>query len=91
MGCTRLPKGQLHWDGQFWSLEQAGQTQLQSVGVIFDANSVLLLRLEGLLERKVRWLWIDKAAAQPNWLDLRRALYAAAPKEVKHDRENSDS
>lgn len=70
--------GQLAWDGQDWHWAstgyQSGMTS-DTVSVVFDFQSLLLLRVENPVHA-TRWLWVEKGTLPGRWLDLRRAVYS---------------
>ena len=66
--------GELHWDGQYWSLDAAHPVDTVQATVHLDFQSLLLVRLS--VRRSVRWLWLDRCANPLRWRDLRRALFA---------------
>lgn len=72
--------GQISWDGQWrwFSPAYPAGTTLVWPQVVMDMQQLMLVRLcnaDG-----ARWtLWLDAAAQPRDWLDLRRALFAAPP------------
>lgn len=70
------PHGNLHWDGQYWSLDGADPVQTAQATVHLDFQSLLLLRLK--VDRSVNWLWLDHDASPMQWRAVRRALFAGA-------------
>jgi len=71
----RAPQGWLHWQGDHWLWapheEPAQATEVQ---VVLDWQSGLLLRLSS-----GAWLWLERAQAPLQWLDLRRAVWGHSP------------
>ena len=77
-GWINSPIGQIAWDGQVWRWESQGyQTGVaeQSLFVIADFQSLLLLRLENQAHASL-WLWAEQKALPARWRDLRRAVYS---------------
>ena len=72
----RLPHGNLHWDGQHWSLDGADPVRTAQATVHLDFQSLLLLRLK--VDRSVSWLWLDHDASPMQWRAVRRALFSGA-------------
>jgi toxin CptA len=75
---TRIPVGQLAWDGEAWRWESASyQTGIAvyELSVIADFQRRLLLRLENQAHARL-WLWVERSAMPDRWLDLRRAVYS---------------
>lgn len=75
---TRVPVGQLAWDGEVWRWESASyQTGIAvyELSVIADFQRRLLLRLENQAQARL-WLWVERSAMPERWLDLRRAVYS---------------
>lgn len=78
--ASRLGEGtQLQWDGMHWSC--TGGVQLGGAGVTvhLDLQSLVLVRLHEN-GRFAAWLWLERSSCPALWLDLRRALHAAAPR-----------
>ncbi|HSV58345.1 MAG TPA: hypothetical protein VLJ19_05545 [Variovorax sp.] len=76
---VRLGEGtQLQWDGQQWSCAGSWQLTGASASVHLDLQSLLLVRLHAP-GQAAAWLWLERGAFPARWLDLRRALHAAAP------------
>lgn len=77
--ASRLGEGaRLRWDGSHWSCDGAVRLGDAGVTVHLDLQSLVLVRLRepgGL----AMWLWLERSSDPARWLDLRRALYAAAP------------
>jgi len=69
----------LQWDGLHWSCDGACRLGGASAGVHLDLQSFMLVRLRDA-GGAVAWFWLARAMCPQRWLDLRRALYAAAPK-----------
>lgn len=86
-GWQRSPLGQLCWDGQGWTWEsqvyRSGAT-LDAPKVALDLQGAMLLRLDNPAGASW-WLWAERAAAAPLWLDLRRAVYARPRHELPTD------
>lgn len=74
-GITCAARGDLHWDGQHWSLDGASPVLTAQATVHLDFQSFLLLRLK--VDRSVSWLWLDRQASPERWHDVRRALFAS--------------
>ena len=76
VGLARLrpPHGNLHWDGQYWSLDGADPVRTAQATVHLDFQSLLLLRLK--VGRSVSWLWLDHDASPLQWRAVRRSLFA---------------
>ena len=75
---TRLPAGQLAWDGDVWRWESAGyQAGIaeHEVSVVADFQRIVLLRLENQAHASM-WLWLEQSVLPERWLDLRRAVYS---------------
>jgi len=68
-------QGNLHWDGQYWSLDGNRPVRTARASVHLDFQSLLLLRLQ--VDQSVSWLWLDRQASPAHWIDVRRALFAA--------------
>jgi len=74
--------GQLHWNGQDWSLEstdgRACSLSISQARVVvgLDLQSLLVLRLAA--PRRGRWVLVDRSAARQRWHALRCAVTAAA-------------
>lgn len=86
-GWQRSPVGQLSWDGQHWAWESAGYLgggSLAAPQVMLDLQSAVLLRLDNRAGASW-WLWAERAALPPRWLDLRRAIYARSRPELQTD------
>jgi hypothetical protein len=73
----RSPLGNLTWDGQIWTWTSQGETWPVDVAVLFDGQSVLLLRLQAL--QTVFWLWPQQRMVKARWLAFRRAAFALQP------------
>ena len=77
--ASRLGEGaRLHWDGAHWSCD--GTVRLGDAGVTVDLDlqSLVLIRLREP-GGPATWFWIECMNDPGRSLDLRRALYAAAP------------
>ena len=75
---TRIPAGQLAWNGDIWRWESAGyQAGIaeHEVSVVADFQRILLLRLENQAHASM-WLWLEQSVLPERWLDLRRAVYS---------------
>lgn len=75
---TRLPAGQLAWDGDVWRWESAGYKAgiaEHEVSVVADFQRIVLLRLENQAHASM-WLWLEQSVLPERWLDLRRAVYS---------------
>ena len=67
----RAPHGRLHWQGDAWLWQpHEGHAETTQVQVVLDWQSGLLLRLSA-----GEWLWLERAQAPLQWLDLRRAVW----------------
>ncbi len=66
--------GELHWDGQHWSLAGARTLNAAEATVHLDFQSLLLVRLRQ--GAGAVWLWLDRRACPSRWLDVRRAVHA---------------
>ncbi|KQP35823.1 hypothetical protein ASF44_21205 [Pseudorhodoferax sp. Leaf274] len=70
--------GQLRWDGQawWWLPDDAAQADEYAVSIVLhlDLQSAVLVRMVGAPGR-VRWRWLECAAAPARWSDVRRALH----------------
>ena len=65
------PHGCLHWQGDAWLWQpREGPSSATRVQVMLDWQSGLLLRLSA-----GEWLWLERAQAPLQWLDLRRAVW----------------
>lgn len=71
---SREPHGNLHWDGQYWSLDGTRPVNAAQATVHLDFQSLVLLRLK--VDRSVSWLWLDRRAGPAHWRAVRRALFA---------------
>lgn len=74
-GIKRAQIGNLHWDGQHWSLDGIHPVLTAQATVHLDFQSWLLLRLK--VDRSVNWLWLDREARPERWNDVRRARFAS--------------
>ncbi len=86
-GWQRSPVGQLIWDGQHWAWESQGYrggAALAAPRVVLDLQSAVLMRLDNPAGASW-WLWAERSAAPPRWLDLRRAIYARPRPELPTD------
>jgi hypothetical protein len=74
----------LIWDGERWSLEQAGLDVANEVRplVRMDIQRALLLCLEQPMARRPIWLWAEAAHDSARWHLLRCALYSSASSTV---------
>lgn len=80
--AARLGEGvRLHWDGMHWSCDGAQRVDRAVATVHLDLQTLMLVRLCGA-GRAAVWLWIERSSAPQCWLDLRRALCAAAPRGI---------
>ncbi len=70
------PNGELHWDGQYWSLAGNRPVSTAEATVHLDFQSLLLIRLK--VDHVTRWLWLDQRASPERWRAVRRALFARA-------------
>ena len=78
IGWKNSPIGQLTWDGQLWWWDGPDyQTDVaeQKLAVIFDFQTLLLLRLDSPSTARL-WLWVERKDAPDRWLDFRRAVYS---------------
>jgi hypothetical protein len=78
-GWLRSPAGQLQWDGECWGWESPvyrSGIALEPPMVLLDLQHAFLLRLDNRAGA-VWWLWAERSALPPRWLDLRRAVFAA--------------
>jgi hypothetical protein len=86
-GWHSSPVGQLGWDGQHWTWEspvyQDGGN-LEAPHVVLDLQSAVLLRLDNPAGASW-WLWAERRALPPRWLDLRRAIYARPRPQAQTD------
>ncbi len=74
----RPVRGQILWDGQWHWCSRAypAGTTLDWPQVVLDMQQLMLVRLRNA--DGARWiLWFDASAQPQDWLDLRRALFAA--------------
>lgn len=72
--------GMLAWDGGQWLLAQTASSEplvLAPPRVCLDLQSVMLV-LVRVPSGRSRWLWLERRADPPRWMDLRRALVAGA-------------
>ena len=78
--AARLGEGvSLQWDGLHWSCAGGNADLGDATPVIhLDLQSLMLVRLHQP-GRGAAWLWLERPAFPSRWLDLRRALHAAAP------------
>lgn len=86
-GWLGSPLGQLGWDGQHWTWESPvyqGGGNLEAPYVVLDLQSAVLLRLDNPAGASW-WLWAERRALPPRWLDLRRAMYARPRPQVQTD------
>jgi len=65
--------GDLAWTGAHWSWTAQHTSVPVSATLVFDFQSILLMRLV-FPEGASYWFWVQQNAAQVRWLDLRRAL-----------------
>jgi len=72
---THVPGGDVHWDGQYWSLHGVSPLRTAQATVHLDFQSWLLLRLK--VDRSVSWVWLARQASPERWHDVRRALFAS--------------
>jgi hypothetical protein len=75
----RSAQGRLMWrDGQWawWADGQNAAQPLGAMGVVWDGQRVMLLRLEGDAATP-RWAWLERRRDVARWDDLRRAVWAA--------------
>lgn len=86
-GWHGSPVGHLVWDGQHWAWEspvyQDGGN-LAAPHVVLDVQFAMLLRLDNPAGASW-WLWAERLASPPRWLDLRRAVYARPRPEAQAD------
>ena len=77
--ASRLGEGvRLTWDGLHWSCSGSPAFEEAYALIHLDLQSLMLARLHQP-GRGAAWLWLDRSAFPSRWLDLRRALHAAAP------------
>lgn len=65
--------GELAWTGANWIWTAQHASGEVSAKLVFDFQSILLLRLI-FPEGASYWFWVQQNAAPARWLDLRRAL-----------------
>lgn len=78
IGWKNSATGQLAWDGQHWRWDSRGYqtgTVHYQVVVALDFQSLLLLRVGNPAQASL-WLWAERKACPPRWLDLRRAVFS---------------
>lgn len=85
----RAPHGNLHWDGQYWSLDGTSPVFTAHATVHLDFQSLLLLRLK--VDHSISWLWLDRQASPERWHDVRRALFASPTSADKTTDDSSPS
>ena len=70
------PAGLLQWDGECWHWTVGEEGQACSVRMVWDLQSLVLVRTVGLPHRG-RWLWLEPGPRALQWNALRRALVSA--------------
>ena len=70
---VHTPSGDLAWTGAHWSWTAQNASVPVAAMLVFDFQSILLLKLV-FPEEASYWFWVQPNAAPARWLDLRRAL-----------------
>jgi len=70
------PSGNLHWDGQGWTLKVSERRLCGVVTVHLDLQAWLVLCLRSE-EGGRKWLWLERRADPINWHALRGAVFSA--------------
>jgi hypothetical protein len=73
----RSPLVSLTWDGQIWTWTNQGESRPVDVAVLFDAQSLVLLRVQ--TTQSCIWVWPEQRIARSRWLAFRRAIFAPQP------------
>ena len=64
------------WGGQHWSCKGSPCLSAARARVHLDLQSLMLVRLHEP-GGAAAWLWVERDALAPRWLDVRRALHAS--------------
>jgi hypothetical protein len=70
-------KGLLQWDGEYWHWICDGQAQQCHVGIVWDFQRLLLVRIV-IADGPSHWMWLESGRSDRQWDALRRALVNAS-------------